>query len=162
MGEFINNNSLWIVGVLVVGIAVMFAWEHRDSKRALAVIAAVLVVLASGYWTSRTGASDVQSIAEVDSVLALGLPVVVEVFSDSCTVCLASKRKVDALEDSLGASAVVLRIDLLEDVGKAVAQRYGVGITPTFIVFSRDGRERYRESGFPDTERLESEALAPG
>lgn len=54
---------------------------------------------------------------------------------------------------------MVLRLNLGEDVGRAAARRYGVGITPTFIVFAPGGSERHRQSGFPDVERLEAEAL---
>ncbi len=55
----------------------------------------------------------------------------------------------------------MLRLNLSEDVGRAAARRYGVGMTPTFIVFAPGGKERHRQSGFPDIERLEAEALNP-
>ncbi len=55
----------------------------------------------------------------------------------------------------------MLRLSLEDDVGRAAARRYGVGLTPTFIVFAPDGRERHRQTGFPDLERLEAEALNP-
>ena len=55
----------------------------------------------------------------------------------------------------------MLRINIDEDVGRAVARRFRVGITPTFIVFAPDGRVRYRQTGFPDVDRLEAEALNP-
>ena len=56
---------------------------------------------------------------------------------------------------------MVLRLNLAEDVGRAAARRFGVRLTPTFIVFAPDGRGRHRQSGFPDIERLEAEALNP-
>ena len=56
---------------------------------------------------------------------------------------------------------MVLRLNLSEDVGRAAARRFGVRMTPTFIVFAPGGRERYRQTGFPDLERLEAEALNP-
>ena len=161
MGEFINNNSVTLIGLLVFGVAAMFAWDHRRSWRSLAVIAGVLLVLFGGYWTSRHGPSDVASIAEVDIVLAAGSPVVLEVYSDNCTMCLASKRSVDAMEEELAGQATVLRVSADEGVGQAVTRRYGVGLLPTFIVFTAGGRETYRDSGFPDTDRLEAEALSP-
>jgi len=160
VGEFINNNSAALVGLLVLGVGAMFAWDHRRSWRSLAVIAGVLLVLFAGYWTSRSGPSDVASIVEVDAVLAAGAPVVLEVYSDNCTMCLASKRSVDAMEEELAGQATVLRISADEAVGRAVARRYGVGLLPTFIVFTPEGREIHRESGFPDTDRLEAEALS--
>ncbi len=55
----------------------------------------------------------------------------------------------------------MLRLGLEDDVGRAAARRYGVGMTPTFIVFAPGGSERHRQSGFPDLERLEAEALNP-
>ena len=55
----------------------------------------------------------------------------------------------------------MLRLNLSEDVGRAAARRFGVRMTPTFIVFAPDGSEGHRQSGFPDIERLEAEALNP-
>ena len=161
MAEFINNNSVWILGVLLYGVAAMFAWEHRRSWRPLAAIAFVLVVLTSGYWTSRTGASDVASIAEVDAVLATGVPVVLQLYSDTCTLCIVSKRSVDGMERDLEGQAIVLRVSVDEEVGRAVSRRFGLGFLPSFVVLSADGRERHRESGLPDIDRLMEEALAP-
>ena len=162
MGEFINNNSVWIIGVIVFGLGALFAWDHRRSWRALAVIATVLLVLSAGYLTSRHGPSDVQTIGEADTILAAGAPVVLEVYSDSCTLCLISKRTVDGMKQDLEGQATVLRINVNEEVGREVSRRFGVGHLPTFIVFSADGRETYRESGLPDTDRLKAEVLAPG
>jgi thiol:disulfide interchange protein len=162
VGEWVNNNSVWILGVALSGVAGWFAWQQRRSWRSLALIFFVVFVLSAGYWTSRQGPSDVATIAAVDAVLASGTPVVLEVYSDTCTICVISKRKVDGLEESLEGKAIVLRINIADEVGRAVTRRYGVGIVPTFIVFTPDGRERYRESGFPDTDRLEAEALTPG
>ncbi len=161
MGEFINNNSVWILGVLLYGVAAMFAWEHRRSWRPLAVIAFVLIVLTAGYMSSRHGASDVASIVEVDAILVSGAPVVLELYSDTCTLCVVSKRSVDGMERELEGHAIVLRVSADDDVGRAVSRRYGLGLLPTFLVFTADGQERYRESGMPDIDRLKEEALAP-
>ena len=55
----------------------------------------------------------------------------------------------------------MLRLNIAEDVGRAAARRHGVRMTPTFIVFGPGGEERHRQTGFPDVERLEAEALNP-
>ena len=160
MAAFVNHNSAIILLVLVAGVAAMLAWEHRRSWRALGVIAFVVLVLSAGYADARHGPSDVATIAEVEGLLAAGHPVVLEVYSDACSMCLISNRAVDRLERELEGRAAVLRLNLNDDVGRTAARRYGVRITPTFIVFSPDGRELYRESGYPDTGRLEAEAAA--
>jgi hypothetical protein len=48
-----------------------------------------------------------------------------------------------------------------EDVGRAVVRRYGLGLLLTFVVFTADGGERYRESGMSGVDRLKEEVLAP-
>ena len=82
MAGFLNNNSALILLILLVLVVGLFAWEHRRSKRGLAVIAAIVVVLGAGYATARSGPSDVATLAEVDVVLAGGAPVVMEIYSD--------------------------------------------------------------------------------
>ena len=68
----------------------------------------------------------------------------------------------DAMEIDLEGKAVVVRLNLSEDVGRQAARRMSVSITPTFIVFLADGDEHYRESGPPDIDRLKREVLSPG
>ena len=160
--EFINNNSVWIIGILVFGAGGMFAWEHRRSWKVVASIVLVLFVLSAGYWTARTGSSDVASIAEVDAMLASGSPVVLQLYSDTCTLCLIAKRSVDGMEAELEGLAEVVRVSANDPIGRAVSRRYGLGYVPTFIVFSTDGREVHRETGSPDVERIKRAALAPG
>jgi hypothetical protein len=83
MGEFINHNSALLIAVAFFGIMGMFAWERRNSAKALVVIAGITLVLVGGYWTSREGPSDVATIAEVDGILNTGIPVVLAFYSDT-------------------------------------------------------------------------------
>jgi hypothetical protein len=46
---------------------------------------------------------------------------------------------VDGIEQDVSGRAVILRLDLLSDAGAAIARRYGVEYTPTFVVFDRRG-----------------------
>ena len=83
MAAFVNHNSAIILLVLVAGVAAMLAWEHRRSWRALGATALVVLVLSAGYADARHGPSDVATIAEVDSTLSAGSPVVLEFYSDT-------------------------------------------------------------------------------
>jgi len=153
---------VWIIGILVLGVGGIFAWDHRRSWKAVASIALVFFVLSAGYWTARTGPSDIASIAEVDAVLASGSPVVLQLYSDTCTLCIIAKRSVDGMEADFDGLAEVLRVNADDPIGRAVSRRYGLSYVPTFVVFSADGREVHRETGLPDIERIKRAALAPG
>ncbi|MCH7483353.1 MAG: hypothetical protein IIC95_11330 [Chloroflexi bacterium] len=83
MGEFLNNNSAAILIGLVLVTLGWYAWDYRRSKRALAVFAAVAILLVGGFLSARHGPSDVATMAGVDAVLAAGMPVVLEVYSDN-------------------------------------------------------------------------------
>lgn len=158
----INSNSALLAVVLLLAAAAWTAWEHRRNKVVLASIAIVLLLLAAGYSQARHGPSDVSSLSGFDALLASGSPVVLEVYSDTCAVCLASEPVVARLEKRLTGHASVVRMNIREEVGLQVARRYGALTTPTFIVLSRDGTEGYRQRGYPDTRRLAAEALADG
>ena len=61
-----------------------------------------------------------------------------------------------------GASDIANLAGLDDAVATEAARRYAVRALPRFVVFSAGGREIYRESGRPDTERIKRKALSPG
>jgi thioredoxin-related protein len=63
---------------------------------------------------------------------------------------------VDGLEKDLEGRAPVVRLSILSEVGREVAQRYGVRSVPTFLIFDGDGTLIGREVGFPNRGRIES------
>ena len=69
----------------------------------------------------------------------------------------------DGLEIELEHEAVFLRIDVGNEIGKLVARRYSVRLTPTFIVFDDDGDVAYRKGGgFPDKDAIRLAVRTPG
>jgi CHASE2 domain-containing sensor protein len=83
MGDFINNNSALLLLIACAGTVLLLGWDRRRSKRALAIIAVVTLVLAAGYMQARIEASDIESVASLDATLDGGTPVVMEVFSNT-------------------------------------------------------------------------------
>ncbi len=61
-----------------------------------------------------------------------------------------AKPVVDRLEQELDGSAKVLRINVMSRTGLMLAQEYGVGAVPTFIVFDGKGQAAYVRAGLPD------------
>ena len=65
----------------------------------------------------------------------------------------------DRLEVELTDHFLVIRLDVLSDVGKYVRQKYQGGVGPPFIVFDKGGNEVWRHSGsVPELETI----LLPG
>ena len=61
----------------------------------------------------------------------------------------------DRLELELTDHFLVIRLDVLADVGKYVRQKYQGGVVPTFIVFDKGGNEVWRHSGsVPELETI--------
>ena len=61
----------------------------------------------------------------------------------------------DRLELGLTDHYLVIRIDVLSDVGKYVRQKYQGDVVPTFIVFNKGGKEVWRHSGsVPELEEI--------
>lgn len=53
---------------------------------------------------------------------------------------MRAKPVVDGIEREVGSSAHVVRVDLLTESGQAIARRYGVEFSPTFLYFDRTGK----------------------
>ena len=75
---------------------------------------------------------------------------------------MLAKPVVDGLEAEVEGKARVLRAKLSSTVGDALAERYDVGATPTFLAFDAKGRLVLRSQGRNvPVERLRH-ILAPG
>lgn len=160
MPEFINNNSALILAFVLLLTVGWFIWDYRRNKKVLMAIIAIVLVLGAGYAQTRHGPSDVDSVEAFDALLAQGTPIVLEIYSDTCVVCLASKPAVDGLERNLGDRAQVVQMSIDEPSGRAIARRYQASVTPTFVVLSADGVELHRQQGYPNVDELAAEALA--
>ena len=66
-------------------------------------------------------------------------------------MCLSARAVVDRLERDLEGEALVVRLNVLDAVGREVMQAYGVTLVPTFLVFDGAGNLIFRQGGtFPD------------
>jgi thioredoxin-like negative regulator of GroEL len=115
---------------------------------------AVVLVIAGAYVFLRTPGDAFASIDEVETQLMDGQPTVIEFYSNSCSICLVSKPKVDQLEADLEGQADLLRLNVKTDVGGALAGRWGVRGVPTFFVFDGSGDVVYAQAGAPDAEAI--------
>jgi thioredoxin-related protein len=58
-----------------------------------------------------------------------------------------AKPIVDGLEKKLGGKAEVVRLDVMSEVGRAAAARYGVRGLPTLLLVDGNGQPIYSQAG---------------
>jgi hypothetical protein len=65
------------------------------------------------------------------------------------------KPIVDGLERTLEGQATILKVDLLNPLGRKVAREYGVTLIPALLVFDCQGKVVLHQAGFiqPDAVR---------
>ena len=114
----------------------------------------VVLVLAGAFLFLRTPGDAFASVDEVKVRLTDGQPTVIEFYSNSCSICLVSKPKVDRLEADLEGQAELLRLNVKADVGRRLASSWGVRGIPAFFVFDGAGEMVYAQAGAPDIEAL--------
>ncbi len=115
----------------------------------------VVLVLAGAYVFLRTPGDAFASVDEVEALLTDGQPTVIEFYSNSCSICLVSKPRVDRLEADIAGQADLLRLNVKADVGRRLASSWGVRGVPTFFVFDGAGDVIYAQAGAPDIEALQ-------
>ena len=60
----------------------------------------------------------------------------------------------NGIEKDLKGTADVIRLNLLNRVGREAASRYGVASVPTLVVIGADGEPVYRQTGQPDRREI--------
>ena len=68
-----------------------------------------------------------------------------------------AKPIVDRLETQLTGKAEVIRLNMLSEVGRAAAVRYGVRAVPSLIVVDGEGDLVYGEYGLPQPRHVVAE-----
>jgi thiol-disulfide isomerase/thioredoxin len=86
--------------------------------------------------------------------IGVGTPVLLEFQSPYCLACTAVKPLVDDLEQKLGESLHIIRIDIQQPAGRELASLYRFQYTPTFIYFDSRGVELWRQVGSLDPARV--------
>jgi hypothetical protein len=65
-----------------------------------------------------------------------------------------AKPIVDGIEKDLKGTAEVVRLNLLSEVGRKAASRYGVPAVPTILVLDAASNVIYRRTGMPDRQEV--------
>jgi len=115
---------------------------------------AVVLALAIAYILLRTPGDEFDSLADLETRLTAGRPTVIELYSNTCSICLISKPRVDQLARDISPQADVLRLNVKDGVGRELAYRWQVAGVPTFFILDGQGEMVYRRAGAPEVERI--------
>jgi len=98
------------------------------------------VVLVLGLWFAlRPRGADVRTKADLERLVRGGKPVIVELFSSFCLVCMSIRRASRTAADALKGDWVVARCELRSPGGAEVGRAYGVQYVPSYLVFDEHG-----------------------
>lgn len=114
----------------------------------------IVLLLVAVYAYLRAPGDEFATLSALDAQLTVGQPTIVEFYANNCGICLLNKPKVDQLERDLAGQAAVLRLNVKDNVGLALAARWGVSGVPTFFVLNGAGDVVYTRAGAPDIEAL--------
>jgi len=148
--RFFSFRSYYVAILLAGGL--LFGLLLRDGWAALDV--AVLSVYGVGAFliqrrlrTPPARRSQFDALAAFDHVLREGRPTLLEFYSDECAASMLNRLLLDGLEREAAHRLQILRVNARDGIGTALADRYGVTFTPTFILFNERG-EREEEFVF--------------
>ncbi|MBT4944505.1 MAG: thioredoxin family protein [Chloroflexi bacterium] len=146
MLEFFNYYSafLTIPGIIVLLIALL---PIKRKRKQIYICSIAAIVGLSVVLILRPGDSNVATEAEAQVVITSGSPVFVELFSNSCTACLASQPIVRSLEGELDDDVQILKLNVMDSMASQMIRDYRAYLTPTFVVIGRDGEIVWRQSG---------------
>ena len=68
--------------------------------------------------------------------------------------CTLAKPIVDGIENELQGELLVMRVNIQTEDGKELTRRYNSLVTPTFILFDKQGQEIYRSIGQIDPQAV--------
>jgi thiol-disulfide isomerase/thioredoxin len=144
--EFFNHYSAFITipGIIVLLIAML---PIKGKRKQIPVYVVAAIVAISAVFILRPGSSTVASEVEAHTIIASGVPVFVEFFSNSCTACLISQPIVKSLEGEMDKDVQIIKLNVQDNLASQLIRDYRAYLTPTFVVIGRDGEVIWRQSG---------------
>ena len=150
---------------------VLAIWVLRNGLTLLDVVIVLVYVLAAGWLARRLRTPSAQrarfdEIAAFDKALRDPRPTMLEFYSDNCGVCMAMKPAMDQLEQEVGHRLQMLRVNVGDAMGRVLAERYDVTVTPTFVLLNGAGFKDEAFTHVLDRRRvlhwLDQQTVAPG
>lgn len=165
--DILNQYSYVASGLFILVGFVAVAWvaaRRRPAPSRWPLISSfafsVGLVLFGGFFALRPGAATVDTMTEVEQLLANNRPTLLQFYSNYCIGCMNVEGQLDALEMEIGATHDVLRVDIHTDFGRELREVLGFSYTPEFILYDPTGQETWRGHELPPIELFEGDRSA--
>ena len=123
-----------------MGIAIVLAPAGELALPALgATIAIDLVVFGAIWLAMRPGHADITSPEQLARLVKAGKPLVVELYSNFCLICMANRQTIKIAATSLSGQCRFVRVELPTAAGKAIGDFYKCRYTPSYLLFDQHG-----------------------
>jgi hypothetical protein len=134
-------------------VAIVLAPTGALALPAIAATAAVDLVVFGAVWLAlRPGPADITSPEQLARLVQAGQPVVVELYSNFCLICMANRQTIGLAATSLSGACRFVRVEFPTAAGSAIGEAFGCRYTPSYLVF--DGQGELVRTIIPDTVTL--------
>jgi len=124
----------------IVGIAIVLAPAGSAALPALGATLAIDLIVFGAIWLSmRPGSADITSPEQLARLVKGGKPVVVELYSNFCLICMANRQTIKIAATSLSGLCRLVRVELPTAAGAAIGDVYNCRYTPSYLVFDEHG-----------------------
>jgi hypothetical protein len=97
------------------------------------------VVFLAIWLTMRPGRADITSPEQLARVVKGGKPVVVEMYSNFCMICMANRQNIRIAATRLSGQCRFVRVELPTKAGGAIGDAYECRYTPSYLIFDLHG-----------------------
>jgi hypothetical protein len=98
------------------------------------------LVLFGAIWLAmRPGGADITSPEQLARAVKGGKPVVVELYSNFCLICMANRQTIKIAATTLSGQCRFVRVEMPTAAGAAIADFYKCRYTPSYLVFDEHG-----------------------
>jgi hypothetical protein len=124
----------------IVGIAIVLAPAGSAALPALGATLAIDLVVFGAVWLAmRPGGADITSPEQLARLVKGGKPVVVELYSNFCLICMANRQTIKIAATSLSGQCRFVRLELPSAAGEAIGDFYKCRYTPSYLFFDEHG-----------------------
>ena len=119
---------------------------NKAGKIAIVAVLIAAVIVAIAVRQNKSGGDKVPAEFRPEQLTGKGLPVLIDLGSDQCTLCKMMAPIIEELKSKYAETLTVHFLDARK--WPALSKLYGIQLIPTQIFYDASGKEIFRHEGF--------------